>query len=89
MANLVSRDIQSITGSNLKLLRKASGLSAWDTSQVRLKEAIIQKKEVAVLEEDRWRLAYLSKLLEQRQELNYLGLDITEVNSYINSLCII
>ena len=63
-------------------------MSAWDTRQVRLKEAIIQKEEVAVLEEDRWRLAFLSKLLEQRQELNYLGLDITDINSHINSLCI-
>ena len=88
MANLVSRDIQSTTGLNLNLVESASGLSAWDTSQEKLREATIMKEEVIVEEGEQWRIVYLSKLLQQRQELEYAGEDVEEITSLINSLCI-
>ena len=88
MANLVSRDIQTTTGRNLKLVERSSGLSAWDASQEKLKEAIRIKETVAVEEGDMWRIPYLSKLLGQRQELVYLGEEVEEVSNLINSLCI-
>ena len=40
MANLVSRDIRTTTGSNLKLLEEASGLCAWKTGQAKLRQAM-------------------------------------------------
>jgi hypothetical protein len=88
MANLASRDIQTTTGRNLKLVERSSGLSAWDASQEKLKEAIKTKEKVAVEEGDLWRIPYLSKLLGQRQELVYLGEEVEEVSNLINSLCI-
>ena len=88
MANLASRDIQTTTGRNLKLVERSSGLSAWDVSQEKLKEAIKTKETVAVEKGDLWRIPYLSKLLGQRQELVYLGEEVEEVSNLINSLCI-
>ena len=69
MANLVSRDIQTTTGKNLRLVEMASGLSAWDAGQERLKEAVKMKEAVTVEEHNRWRIPYLSKLLGQKQEM--------------------
>ena len=33
LANLVSRDIQTTTGSNIRMVEEASGMSAWDCCQ--------------------------------------------------------
>ena len=88
MANLVSRDIQTTTGKNLRLIEISSGLSAWDAGQDNLKEAVRMKEVVSVDEVDRWRIPYLGKLLGQKQELTYLGEEVEEISSLINSLCI-
>ena len=40
IANLVSRDIQTTTGKNLRLVEMGSGFSAWDAGQERLREAV-------------------------------------------------
>ena len=88
MANLVSTDISTTTGSNIRLLREASSLSMWDTSQLKLREAI-RAQEVATVETcDQWRIPYLCKLLERRQELYYLGEDVKKTDDLISSLCI-
>ena len=90
LANLVSRDIQTTTGRNIRMVEEASGLSAWDCSAEKLRDAIREKESVAVEVNDQWRIPYLNKLLEQRQELIYLGLEKGEnrVEELINSLCI-
>ena len=88
MANLVSRDIQSTTGKNLRLVEKSLGLSAWEASQVKLKEAIKKKETVTVEDIDLWRIPYLDKLLGGKQEVAYMGEDVEEISSQINSLCI-
>ena len=88
MANVVSRDIQTTTGKNLRLIETSSGLSAWDAGQDKLKEAVRMKEAVSVDEVDRWRIPYLCKLLAQKQELSYLGEEVEEISSLINSLCI-
>ena len=88
MANLVSRDIQSTTGKNLRLVEKSSGLSAWEASPVKLKEAIKKKETVTVEDIDLWRIPYLDKLLGRKQEVAYMGEDVEEISSQINSLCI-
>ena len=80
LANLVSRNIRSTTGSNLRLVEDASGLSAWDSSPLKVKDATRTKEKAQIQAQDEWRIPYLSKLLGQRQELEYLCL--------ISSLCI-
>ena len=88
MAHLVSRDIQTTTGRNLKLVESTSGLSAWDISQDKLREALRKQEVITVVEGDQWRIPYLEKLLEQRQEIKYAGEDVKDIDSLISSLCI-
>ena len=88
MAHLVSRDIQTTTGRNLKLVESTSGLSAWDISQDKLREALRKQEVITVVEGDQWRILYLEKLLEQRQEIKYAGEDVKDIDTLINSLCI-
>ena len=88
MANLVSRDVQTTTGTNLRLIERETGLSAWITGQVKLKDALVQKETVPVEEREKWRIPLLNKLLIQKQELLYLGEDIEDISGLINSLCI-
>ena len=64
------------------------GLSAWNTGQVKLKDALVQKETVPVEEREKWRIPLLNKLLIQKQELLYLGEDIEDISGLINSLCI-
>ena len=92
LANLVSRDIRTSTGSNLRLLEEASGLDVWDTCQSKLREEIRKKELVKIDDHDKWRIPYLSKLLGQRQELVYQGMDqeeeeMTRIEELISSLC--
>ena len=88
MANLVSRDVQTTTGTNLRLIERETGLSAWITGQVKLKDALVQKETVPVEEREKWRIPLLNKLMIQKQELLYLGEDIEDISGLINSLCI-
>ena len=55
-----------------------------------LREAIRSKEMVQVGNQEQWRIPYLNKLLGQRQELFYLGLDQEKarVDELIDSLCI-
>ena len=66
MVNLVSRDLQTTTGSNIRMVEEASGLSAWDTVQEKLREAIRKKELADIDDQDKWRIPYLNKLLGQR-----------------------
>ena len=72
MFNLLSRNLQSTTGKNLKLIAERSGLDPWATSTQKLKEALHEKQKVEVLEEDSWRTPYLVSLLEQLHEAKVL-----------------
>ena len=66
MANFVSRDIRTTTGSNLKLLEEASGLCAWETGQAKLRQAVKERAMVVVV-----------PFLGQRQELSYIYIYLT------------
>ena len=82
MANLVSRDVQTTTRTNLRLIERLSGLPVWATSQEKLKDAIVVEDNYM------WRIPLLNKLLSHRQELYYLGEDTELISNQINSLCI-
>ena len=88
MANLVSRDVQTTTGSNLRLIERETGLSAWSTGPGKLKDALVRHEIALVEDREKWRIPLLNKLLIQRQELFYLGEDIEDISGLINSLCI-
>ena len=89
MANIVSRDVRTTTGSNLRLLSLVSGLDVWNASQKDLRESIGRSLQVPVENINSWRIIYLDKLLAQGQELSYLGLSMEKekVQELINSLC--
>ena len=42
MANLVSRDVRSTTGSNLRMIQETIGMSVWKCTQSKIKSAIIE-----------------------------------------------
>ena len=88
MANLVSRDIRSTTGSNLRMIQETIGMSVWTTAQSRIKAAIIESQTAAAPENEEWRIPFQNKLLSHRQELSYLGEDTDTLSQQINSLCI-
>ena len=56
MASLVSRDIRTTTGSNLRLLENASGLCPWQSGQLKFMEAVTASELVLVLEAEKWRI---------------------------------
>ena len=90
MANIASRDLRSITGSNLRLVQDSSGLDPWLSTSSQLKKMLHQKEQVMVPMQDKWRVQYLGTLLAQRQELAYMGEDEEEkqVAELIESLSI-
>ena len=51
-------------------------------------KAIMADRVKQAPEQDKWRIPYLGRLLEQRGELYHDMLDTTEVTGLIESLCI-
>ena len=90
MVNLAAKDIRSTTGSNVRLLEECSGLDPWEYGTTRLKEELVKREEVDIKEQDKWRVGYLARLLEQRQEQHYLGQveDENRLSTLIDSLCV-
>ena len=86
-AYLVSRDIRTVTGSNLRLIQDESGQDPWTVSPARVKIALKEAEAVPVPDIDSWRVPYLDKLLQQRQILYYYGHDITTISQLIDNLC--
>ena len=90
MAGLVGQDIRSTTGKNLKLIMELTGLDPRAYGALRLREALINAELVEVPPVDRWRVRYLSSLLEERQRLHYSGNKHEEeiLSTLIDSLCV-
>ena len=79
------------TGSKLRFVEYASGVSPWHLSQEKLREAVSAKEILPVLDEDKWRIPLLEKLLITRQNMNYMGEEkeeLTRIGDLINSVCI-
>ena len=88
MSRYISRDIQSVTGRNLKLIENTAKLNPWTTSSSRIKNALFLEEAVEVPVVDRWRLPYLCSLLSQRREARNQAMeaDETRLEELINSL---
>ena len=87
VANMVTRDVRSPTGSNIALIEDQLRLSLLNTTGRAVREACrTGKKDVPA--EDSFRIPLLEKLLMQRGEQFYQLEDTTELTDQINSLCI-
>ena len=88
LSRLLARDIQSVTGKNLTLLKELSNLNPWVTKQCQLRSALIAAEMVEVPLVDQWRLSYLLSLLSQKTQAHSLVLEEQEsrLEELINSL---
>ena len=90
VALMCARDLRSTTGSNIRVVEEASGLSVWSSTTPQVRRAIKEKETVAVPLEDAWRVPFLQKLLEQRMQHYYSADKESEarVQHLIDSLCV-
>ena len=88
MVRYLARDVQSVTGRNLRMVQETSKLDPWTTGYGRLKKALIAAEVVEVPLVDRWRLPYLCSLLAQRREAHSMVMEAEEdrLEELINSL---
>ena len=89
MAYLVGRDQRTTTGRNLRLISDETGADPWSVTPAMTKKILVEK-DVPVPDADKWRIPYLSLLLEQRQEAHYSGMEDLKksLSEMIDSLCI-
>ena len=90
LANLIARDKRSVTGSNVQLVMEKSGCNVWTDSPGKVKARLVENETVAVEDSDKWRVKYLGKLLEHRQEWQYMGSDeeVERIQKLVDSLCV-
>ena len=89
LASIVAKDVRTTTARNLRLVEAETGLT-WAAGSPCVKKKLLDN-ELVVPEPVRWRLSYLGKLLEERDQHVYQGLEDTEavvlLQSLIDSLC--
>ena len=84
LANMVSRDVRSVTGKNLLILERESGCDPWKTNSHKLRDNILTRE---VPNGDLWRLPLLCQYLNQRREMESCLQDTKEITTLIDSLC--
>ena len=89
MCGVAQRDIRTVTGSNLALIRTETRMDPVHDCLWKLKK-MMQSRVASVPEVDEWRLDYLTKLLTQRGEASYRTEDdeVQRLSDLIDSLCI-
>ena len=90
LANLVSRDVRSVTGNNVKHIMELSGYNLWLDSPTKVKAGLLEAEMVSCAKEDSWRVPYLGSLLQHRQEWYYRGDkdQVATTQTLIDSLCV-
>ena len=88
-ALLTARDARTTLGKNISYLERLSRQDVWAASPTLVRTTIMERETVAPPPEDVWRLPFLSKLLEQREKLHWVGMDREEerVQELIDLLC--
>ena len=86
LANLVARDVRTTTGANLHFVRELTGLDPWQCSPKDVK-AVMAEKQAELPDQDRWRVPYMGRLLEERGERFHSMEDTKEITELIDSLC--
>ena len=89
MCGVARQDIRTVTGSNLAMVRRETGLEPVLSSQGILRERLHQNI-ASVPDMDKWRLDYLTKMLCERGEAHYRADDkeVARLSTLIDSLCI-
>ena len=87
LANIVTRDVRTVSGQNVRHIGKETDLDPWNCTPVQVKEAMCTNVR-KVDEQDKWRLPYLEKLLANRGEQLYDAMDTTELSALIDFLCV-
>ena len=88
LANIVLRDVRSNTGANVRFLTRETGLDPSEgISAIRL---ATQEQLCKPEDRDTWRLQYLARLLAERGEMFYEGIETEEniLTGLIDSLCV-
>ena len=89
MANIASRDVRSVTGSNIAHIFAITGLDPRHASPNDIKTVsnMLRSEPDHI---DSWRIPYLAKLLTWRGEKHFVSDDklVSEFTNLINSLCI-
>ena len=90
MVNLLSRDVRSSTGKNIRLVSEESRRNPWEDTVGRIRAGLMEAEGVHVDERDKWRVGYLGVLLEKRQAWHYKGAEAQEeeVQELVDSLCV-
>ena len=90
LSRLLARDVRSVTGKNLNLIKELTKLNPWNTPIAHIKVALYNEEAVEVPELNAWRLPYLVTLLKNRGEAYYRGDEELEMtySVLINSLVI-
>ena len=90
LARIVAKDIRSTTAKNLRLLEVETDGMTWSASNPAVKKKLLQRKPRVPIEEE-WRIKYLGKLLEQRDQLRYAGqedhVQVELIQCLMDSLC--
>ena len=88
MCGVARNDIRTVTGSNLALLRRKTGLDMTVSSVGRVRD-VLRKGLAIVPEADQWRIKYLARLLTERGEAHYSSDEegVIRLSSLIDSLC--
>ena len=91
IARLVMKDIRTTTAKNIRVLERETGGLSWRSTSGEIRKVFFKRAELDP-DTDQWRLAYLSKLLEQRDTLVYNreGEDSEELvraKELLDSLC--
>ena len=90
LSRIQARNVQSVTGNNLRYIEALSGENPWTVSSNRLRTALTVQELVEVPEQDIWRLTYLRSLISQRREAKFEAEEAEEerITELINSLVI-
>ena len=88
VARYVARDIRTVTGKNISLIRNLSGLQGQSSNVHCVKESLTEAFSKDVPQEDTWRMSYLCSLITQRREAKECGATDreNEIQNLINSL---
>ena len=94
LANLVSRDISTTTGANLRYIEDSTFRMTQSLGDNPSLERQLLRKRLSHLSQcmtwtlDRWRIPLLDMLLATSENMEYMGMEEKEVSRMIDSLCI-
>ena len=83
LANIVSRDPNSVKAKNIKYIKELTDISVWDFASWRIKVALPVK---TFPEGEEWRLGLLRKLMDLRRCKSVCVKDSKKISTMLESL---